>query len=97
MRLIIEIGTKVISLSLDFITKKKSKSLKIDAVKQKTVLRTELNPILYRNLRHLEFISKLETNYSINQLRSITYLQDLNSIKLEAQKNTLKLFNCKVA
>ncbi|MFS4482918.1 hypothetical protein ACKGJY_07855 [Hyunsoonleella sp. 2307UL5-6] len=93
----IEIGALRFKLTLGIKRQKKINSKKTIQLKPKTKLSDNMSLVLNKNLKHLNFIDRLEMNYSQNQLNALPYLEELKRIKLEAQKNTLSVFNTKVA
>ena len=93
----IEIGVFSFKLIFDVKLQKKIRFQKVKPVKPKAKTLDHMSLVLNKNLKHLNFIDGLEMNYSEKQLKSIPYLQELKDIKLEAQRNTLALFNRKVA
>lgn len=93
----IEIGTLCFKLSFGIKLQKKIHLNKTKQLTSKSKLSDHMSLVLNKNLKHLNFIDNLEMNYSQNQLNSIPYLEELKRIKLEAQINTLSVFNTKVA
>lgn len=97
MWLKIKVGSISLNLSIGLKIKKKEHSLVTKTNEFKNLPNSDINSVLNKNLLHLNFIEKLEMNYTNDQLKSLPYLQELKNIKFEAQKNTLELFNKKVA
>lgn len=93
----IEIGAFRFSLTFGIKLQKKTNSEKTIQLKPKTKSKDNMSLVLNKNLKHLNFIDSLEMNYTQNQLKSLPYLEELKNIKLEAQRNTLAIFNTKVA
>lgn len=95
MWLKIKIGEMRFNLSIGVKIQKKEKALNTKSIDIESQSNNDISLVLNKNLLHLNFIEKLEMNYSKDQLKSLPYLQELKNIKLEAQKNTLALFNKK--
>jgi len=95
LKLRIQIKNK--NLQIHVIIKKQKQTIKPKFIRPNKLIKPELGSILCKNLRHLDFINKLELIYGDEQLKTLTHLEDLMDIKRQAQIDTLQLFNNKVA
>jgi hypothetical protein len=97
MWLKIKIGDISFDLSIGVKIQKKVDVSEDKISETDSLSKNDISSVLNKNLLHLNFIDKLEMNYSKDQLKSLPYLQELKNIKLEAQRNTLDLFSKEVA